>query len=588
MATVLKKVDAVVIGMGFAGSIMARALAGAGLQVVGLERGRPRDTVPDFQSPAVHDELRFAVRKALMQDNVREPMSLRHHPDEEALPIRRWSAFLPGTGLGGSGTHWNGQLWRCQTSDFTIRSHHEARYGKNFIDPALTVQDWGVTYQELEPYYDQFDYLCGISGKAGNLDGKIQMGGNPFEAPRKREYPTPPMKQHYGGALFGKAATNLGYHPFPQPSANLSQAYTNPDGLRLGPCMYCGFCERFACEHFAKSTPQTTILPALLKKSNFELRTQCHVLKVNQDTDKKRATGVTYVDASGKEFEQPADLVITSVFGLNNVRMMLLSGIGKPYDPHTGEGVVGRNYAYQTMTSVNIYYDEDVHINPFMASGAIGTVIDDFSGDNFDHSKLGFIGGSFIASGQTNGRPIESRPVPPGTPKWGQQWKDATRRHYNHTVSLTLPGSSMPTRGNYLSLDPVYRDAWGQPLLRMTFDFSANDLKMMDYVTAKAKEIGEHMGGKSVSTHMTPTPFDVTKYQSTHNVGGTGMGTDPNTSVVNTYLQSWDLPNLFVVGASNFQHNSTYNPTGTVAALALRSADALINKYLKHPGPLVS
>lgn len=588
MATVLKKVDVVVIGMGFAGSLMARSLSGAGLQVVGLERGRPRDTVPDFQSPAVHDELRFAVRKALMQDNVREPMSLRHALDEEALPIRRWNAFLPGTGVGGSGAHWNGQTWRYQESDFVIRSHSVARYGKSFLDPALTVQDWGVTYQELEPFYDQFEYLCGTSGKAGNLNGKIQPGGNPFEAPRRREYPTPPLKQLYAGALFGRAAAGLGYHPFSQPAATLSQAYTNPDGLRLGACMYCGFCERFVCEHFAKSSPQTTILPLLLKKPNFELRTQCHVLKVNQDAARQRATGVTYVDSAGREFEQPADLVILSAFALNNVRMMLLSGIGKPYDPQKNEGVVGRNYAYQTLGEGHIFFDEDVNINPFMASGSTGTVIDDFSADNFDHTGLGFVGGAFIIAGQSNGRPIQTRPVPPGTPAWGQAWKEATKRHYNHTVELITQGSSMPTRGNYLDLDPVYRDAWGQPLLRMTFDFPDNDLRMSEFVTAKMKGIAEQMGGKIVAVKPAKRPFDVTKYQTTHNVGGTGMGADPKTSVVNTYLQSWDLPNLFVVGASNFQHNSTYNPTDTVAALALRSADAIVNRYLKHPGPLVS
>ena len=587
MATVLKEVDVVVVGMGFAGSIMARALTNAGLKVVGFERGRVRDTVPDFQSPAIHDELRYSIRKALMQDNVREPMSLRHSPKDVALPIRRWNAFLPGTGLGGSGVHWNGQTWRFQESDFVQKTRMAERYGKNFVDPELTIQDWGVTYKEIEPYYDQFEYLCGTSGKAGNLNGKIMPGGNPLESFRSREYPTPPQKEAYGGALFRKAAESLGYHPFIQPSSNLSEPYTNPDGIRLQSCMYCGFCERYACEHYAKSTPQTTILPVLLKKSNFELRAQCKVLKVNQDAEKKRATGVNYVDASGREFEQPAAMVVVTTFALNNVRMLLLSGIGKPYDPSTAEGVVGRNYSYQTCGDVNIFYDEDVNINPFMASGAIGTPIDDFSADNFDHGPLGFIGGSYIMSALTNGRPIETRPYPPGTPKWGQAWKEATKRHYNHTAHILVHGSSQPTRANYLDLDPTYRDAWGQPLLRMTFDFPKNDLKMSKYCVDRATEIGRHMGGKLVSANYRSAPFDVTKYQTTHNVGGTCMGADPGISVVNPYLQSWDLHNLFVVGASNFQHNSSYNPTATVAALAFRSAETIINKYLKKPGPLV-
>src|SRR6266851_4127079 len=126
------------------------------------------------------------------------------------------------------------------------------------------------TYDDLEPHYDRFEYLLGTSGKAGNIKGQIQAGGDPHESPRSREYPTPPQKEHFQGALFRKAANSLGYHPFPQPSSNLSQPYTNPEGVKLNACVFCGFCERYACEHYAKSVPQTVILPVLLKNPNFE------------------------------------------------------------------------------------------------------------------------------------------------------------------------------------------------------------------------------------------------------------------------------------------------------------------------------
>src|SRR6185437_5172967 len=122
-----------------------------------------------------------------------------------------------------------------------------SRYGKSAIPDDMTIQDWGVTYQELEPFYDRFEYLCGASGKAGNLNGQIQPGGNPFEAPRSREYPNPPMALSYPPTLFGEAAQRLGHKPFPHPSANMSRAYTNPLGVQLGPCTYCGFCEKFGC-----------------------------------------------------------------------------------------------------------------------------------------------------------------------------------------------------------------------------------------------------------------------------------------------------------------------------------------------------
>src|SRR5216683_3249036 len=319
MAQRLKPVDVVTIGVGLTGSVTALELAKTGLKVVGLERGGWRQTVPDFQSPAIHDELRYSIRKAMMQDNTKVAVSFRNNSDQTALPIRRWGSFLPGQGLGGAFVHWNGQSFRFQVVDFIYRSHVLDRYGQKFLDacgPELTIQDWGVTYDELEPYFDRFEYLCGVSGKAGNIKGQIRPGGNPFEAPRSREYPNPPLKEPYFGAIFRKGATSLGYHPYPQPSANLSRPYTNPLGLKLEQCVFCGFCERYACEHYAKASPQTIILPVLLKNPNYELRTSCEVLRVNLDNTRKKATGVTYADAAGLEYEQPAELVLITAFPL--------------------------------------------------------------------------------------------------------------------------------------------------------------------------------------------------------------------------------------------------------------------------------
>jgi gluconate 2-dehydrogenase alpha chain len=586
MATRLKSTDAVVLGVGLVGSVLARELTKAGLNVVGLERGEPRHTVPDFQGPAMHDELRYAVRKHLMIDTATETFTFRNHAGQAALPMRRIQGFLPGSGLGGSMVHWNGQTYRFQDMDFRMATRHRERYGAGFLPAEAQVQDWGVTGADMEPFYDRFEYLLGVCGKAGNLRGRKIAGGNVFEDPRSREYPNPPMKVPYGAELFRRAAVKLGYHPFPQPSSNMSRPYTNPEGITLNTCTFCGFCERFGCEHYAKSTPQTVLLPVLLKEPRFELRTGCQVLRVETDRGGKRATGVTYMDARGREVFQPAELVIMGLYALHNVRTLLVSRIGRPYDPKTGEGVVGRNYAYQTMSSVDIFYGEDVHINPFMRSGANGICIADFVSDNFDHGPLGFAGGGFIGETMTNGRPIEFRPLPKDTPKWGGEWKRAMRRHYNHTVGLGVHGSSIAVRQNYLDLDPTYKDAWGLPLLRITFDFPENDIRMSEFLTAKAKAIGEAMGGRRVEAAAQKRPYDSTRYQTTHNTGGAPMGADPATSFVNPWLQSWDVPNLFVIGASCFPQNASYNPTDTVGALAYRAAHGIVTRYLRSPGAL--
>jgi cytochrome c553 len=123
MAEVLKAVNVVTVGVGLTGAILGKELAAAGLKVVGIERGPARDTVPDFQSPAIHDELRFAIRMGLMQDNVKEAVTFRNSPDQTALPMRRWEGFLPGTGLGGAAVHWNGQTYRFQPADFIYKTH---------------------------------------------------------------------------------------------------------------------------------------------------------------------------------------------------------------------------------------------------------------------------------------------------------------------------------------------------------------------------------------------------------------------------------------------------------------------------------
>ena len=173
--------------------------------------------------------------------------------------------------------------WRLLESDHKLRSHLENRYGKNAVPAEMTIADFPQSYAELEPYYDRFEKLCGISGKAGNLRGQKIEGGNVFEGPRQNEYPNKPLALTVAGSIMQKAAKDLGYHPFQAPAANMSEAYTNPEGLTLGACEYCGHCERFGCEANAKSSPQTTILPVLMQDKNFELRTYAYVKELVYD-----------------------------------------------------------------------------------------------------------------------------------------------------------------------------------------------------------------------------------------------------------------------------------------------------------------
>ena len=584
--TKLKPVDVVLVGVGLTGTILGKELADSGLKVVGLERGRMRDTESDFQMPYVHDELKYVRRYELMQDLSRETITFRNAMNETALPMRQLGSFLPGEGVGGAAVHWGALTWRFLPWDFETRSRTIARYGKDHMAADCTSQDWGVTYEELEPHFDRFEYLYGISGKAGNLKGAIRPGGNPFEGARSREYPNPPLKMPYSSSLFRKTAESLGYKPFPVPTAANSRPYTNEYGATINACVYCGYCQFFACEMGAKASPQTAVLPALMNNKNFELRTRANVVKINLDSEKKRAVSVTYVDSRGREFEQPAELVLLTSYVFNNVRLMLQSGIGKPYDPDANTGVVGRNYAYQTPSSVTMFFDDKV-FNSFMGAGGLAMAIDEFNGDNFDHSGLGFIGGGFFAAGSNGARPIEVRPVPSGTPRWGSGWKKEVAKYFNRSFAITIQGACQSYRTNYLDLDPTYRDAYGQPLLRMSFDRHENETKMSVWLTNKAAEIAKAIGPAKMNVSPRTGKYTIVPYQSTHNTGGVAMGADPATSAVNKYLQSWDVPNVFAIGASAFPQNGGYNPTGTVGALTYWALDAIKNKYLKRPGLLV-
>lgn len=592
MAKVLQKVDAVLVGFGWTGAIMAKELTEAGLRVVALERGPAHDSYPLGSYPQSMDELSYNTRRKIFQDLSKGTVSFRHNAEQAAVPYRQLSVFLPGTGTGGAGLHWSGVHFRVDPVELRLRSHYEERYGKNFIPEGMSIQDFGLSYKELEPFFDKAEKVFGTSGTAWSVKGKIVgkgKGGNPFAPDRSSDFPLPAQKRTYSAQLFYKAAEAAGMHPYDLPSANTSQTYTNPYGAQMGPCNFCGFCSGYACYMYSKASPNVNILPALRQEPGFELRNDSWVLRVNLSADKKTATGVTYVDAQGKEIEQPADIVVLSAFQIHNVHLMLLSGIGQPYDPATGTGVVGRNFAYQNMATIKAFFGKEVHTNPFIGAGGAGVAVDDFNADNFDHGPHGFVGGAPFWVNQAGTKPISGLPTTPGTPSWGSKWKANVAEYYTHHLSMDAHGAHPSYRVNYLDLDPNYKNIYGQPLLRMTFDWQDNDIRMNQFMFKRMETIAKAMKPKVItgSPKKAGEHFNATVYQTTHLSGGAIMGEKPASSAINRFLQSWDVHNLFVPGASAFPQGLGYNPTGLVAALTYWSAKAIREQYLKKPGPLV-
>ena len=176
-------------------------------------------------------------------------------------------------------------------------------------------------------------------------------------------------------------------------------------------------------------------------------------------------------------------------------------------------------------------------------------------------------GGGYIACNNGGAPPISSRPVPHGTPRWGSDWKRATVKWYPHATNFNTQGSVYANSKNFMDLDPTYRDALGRPLIRLTYNGTDNDHKMSRHLLAKLDGIIKAMNPPHYELHGRPKNFTIVPYQSTHNTGGTMMGSDPKESVVNRYLQAWDAHNLFVLGASVFPQQHGYNLTARRARL---------------------
>ncbi|HEV2201616.1 MAG TPA: GMC family oxidoreductase [Bryobacteraceae bacterium] len=579
----LKPVDVVIAGGGLVGLTLAKEItARTPLSVVALERGQPRKTA-DYAADM--DELDYALRFRMMQNLAEETATHRHSTKASAVPIRQFGSFNPGTGVGGAAEHWGAICYRFYPEHFTLGTYLKEKTGGR-LPEGVTAQDWGFRFEDIEPYYTRAEQFLGVVGKAGNLKGKRIDGGNVFEGPRSQEYPLPPHKLPYAPTVFEKAVRELGYHPYPVPTATLSKTYTNPDGVTRPGCAYCGFCSRYGCMIGAKAQPTNILMPVLAKRKDFALRTGCNVRRVIHKDGK--AVGLTYLDAAGEEFMQPASVVIVASWTLNNSRLLRLSKVGTPYDPATGKGTLGKNLTHQVNQATRIFYDKP--LNAFMGAGGLGIGISDFDGKEGVDGYPGVLRGGNIRVMSTGEGAIASfGSIPPGEAKsdWGSEWKKAALNWHDRSGAIASEAEHLGYRQNYLDLDPTYTDKYGDPLARMTLDWTDHERAQGAMLAKVHAQIAKAMNARSGGSNSRLLErYTTIQYQSTHVNGGAIMGASPETSVVNPWLQHWQVPNLWVVGASAFPQNGSGNPTLTIVAITLRAADALIDRYLKHPGGL--
>jgi gluconate 2-dehydrogenase alpha chain len=573
MAT--EKTDVVIVGMGAAGGILAAELSKSGMKVIGLERG-PRLTTADFSG---QDELRYFQRQELRPNAKRQPVTWRPNANARAIPL---PILNYGNQAGGGTVHYGAVSWRFHEDDFRARSQTMERYGASAVPKDSSVADWPLTYAELEPFYDRAEYELGVSGKAGNLQGRKIDGGNVFEAPRRREYPLPPLVADQSGVIFEAGARELGYHPFSTPRAILSQSYQGRQS-----CTYCGFCQAFGCHVGAKSSILVTKLPEADATGNFKLLTGTMCYRVNSDSS-GRVTGLSYYGPDGSNNTIEAELVILAPFIYDNTRLLLLSKTKKfPNGLANSSGQVGKHLMAHITPRVFATFDNRF-VNIYMGPSAQKHSLDDFNADNFDHSGLPFIRGGQVSVSPAD---LEAGPIgaavsmnpPPGIPRWGAAYRDFLAKYFARYAAVVAQTENLPYSDQTIDLDPDVRDQWGLPAPRLTYDWRRpNELARIEFLFKKLEGLAAAMG----ATRVWRAPMGPGS-PGAHHEGGTRMGNNPKTSVVNRYGQSWDIPNLFIVGSSTFPTMSGFNPTLTIQALAYMSADAIVNRYKKNPGRLV-
>lgn len=534
------EVDFVVIGSGSAGGIIAKELSTNGFKVVVLEQG-PFRTQADF----THDALNVFVFEGLQGGGNRSNQQTYRKDDSETATVpQRMPAFYA-QGVGGASVHFTGNFWRLREVDFKERSLLGPISGTNFAD-------WPIDYAELEPYYTRVDWEIGIAGAPG-----------PSDSFRSRPFANAPHPIKSSGVLMERGAAKLGYECQVEPLAILSEPLNGRP-----PCINCGFCMGFGCEVGAKSSTLAAMIPDALASGNCEMRAECAVYEIATNSG-GRVTEVGYIDPAGNQRAQKAKAVILSGNGAETPRLLLNSANNLfPDGLANSSGFVGRNLMYNSHSDVRMLFDRQ--LNDYKGP-QVSRMIHHFY--ETDESR-GFYGGGGI-----DARPFMAA-VPllfslagarPGGPRWGAEFKANLENDFTRTMYFFCGGTSLAQDSNNVTIDPVHKDRWGRPSLRITYQDHEDDVALAHFLQDRAYEVAEAAG----ATEAWKDPI-TNQSSGAHLLGTCRMGDDPETSVVDRYHRSHDIPNLFICDGSSMVTSGRGQPTMTIMALAFRAAEHIM------------
>jgi choline dehydrogenase-like flavoprotein len=543
----MKQFDAIIIGTGAAGGIVACVLAEAGKHVLLLERG----TSLSF-SQVGRDQLRNQ-RLSLYGHNAGPELEgnprVFVNPEGCARVVKPHELDYHNNAacVGGGTRVYGAQAWRFCPDDFRMAS----KYG---VPTGSSLADWPISYEDLEPFYERAEWELGVAGDGTAIRDQV---------PRRRGYPLPPVSPSLQTAALKRGAASLGWRTGPVPLLINTVPYDGRDK-----CIACKYCVGFACPADAKNGTHNTAIPRALATGHCDLLTAAIAERIEVDT-RGNVNGVSYfVQTDGQRQKQSARarVVIVSAGAIESARLLLnshssfhLHGLGNEHD-QVGRHLQGHLYprAYGLMND-----------KVFDGVGPGVTV----ATTQFNHGNDGVVGGGMLADDFIK-PPIDFwyDSLPPDLPRWGLANKRFMRDNYTRVLHVRGPVQDIPNPEGRVTVDSAVRDRWGIPVARLSGTTHPATITAAEFMRERGVEWLRASGCDK--TWSTRPELMLSGRQ--HQAGTCRMGHDPAASVTDAWGRVHNHDNLFVVDGSLHVTNGGFNPVLTIMALAFRSAQHIV------------